>query len=289
MEVSFYPGCTAHSTGLEYTLSIKAVFDALKVKLNEIDDWNCCGAAAAHSMSNLLGLALPARNIAKAQMRDLPLAVPCAGCFNAIKRAQYALQHDPGMKKQLEEVVKFKYKDNLDVKLMHDVIFEYIGLNALKKQVKKPLKGLKTVSYYGCALVRNPKIVKMGDHENPMFLDAIVDALGGEVVDWSYKTDCCGASLVVTRTDLVRKLSQRLLSMAREAEADCIVTGCTMCQSNLDTRQEELKRDAGGKFNLPVLYFTELIGLALGHKDVKKWLGRHITDPIRVLRAKGLV
>jgi heterodisulfide reductase subunit B len=120
-------------------------------------------------------------------------------------------------------------------------------------------------------------------------MDRLLEVLGAEVLPWSYKTDCCGASLVVTRTDLVRKLSQRLLSMAREAEADCIVTGCTMCQSNLDTRQEELKRDAGGKFNLPVLYFTELMGLALGHKDVKKWLSRHITDPVRVLRAKGLV
>jgi len=113
--------------------------------------------------------------------------------------------------------------------------------------------------------------------------------LGAESLPWSYKTDCCGASLVMTRTDIVRKLTQRLLSMALEAEADCIVTGCSMCQANLDTRQEEIKKEGGGKYDLPVLYFTELMGLALGHKNVKRWLSRHVTDPFKVLSKKGLM
>jgi heterodisulfide reductase subunit B len=120
-------------------------------------------------------------------------------------------------------------------------------------------------------------------------MDQLMELLGAEPLPWSYKTDCCGASLVMTRTDIVRKLSQKLLSMAKEAEADCLVTGCPMCQANLDTRQEELEKEAGEKYDLPILYFTELMGLALGHKDVKKWLGRHITDPIKVLSAKGLM
>jgi heterodisulfide reductase subunit B len=113
--------------------------------------------------------------------------------------------------------------------------------------------------------------------------------LGAEALPWSYKTDCCGASLVMTRTDVVRKLCQRLLSVALEAEADCIVTGCSMCQANLDTRQAEIKKERGGHYALPILYFTELMGLALGHKDVKKWLGRHLTSPIGVLTQKGLI
>ncbi len=113
--------------------------------------------------------------------------------------------------------------------------------------------------------------------------------LGADPVPWSYKTDCCGASLVMTRTDIVKKLNDRLLSMAKEAEADCLVTGCPMCQANLDTRQVELEKETGKKFNLPILYFTELMGLALGHRDVKKWLGRHITNPIKILRGRGLI
>jgi len=120
-------------------------------------------------------------------------------------------------------------------------------------------------------------------------MERLMEVLGAEPIAWSYKTDCCGASLVMTRTDIIRKLTGRLLSMAEEAEADCIVTGCSMCQSNLDTRQEEIKKDGGGKHDIPVLYFSELMGLAFGHKDVKKWLGRHITSPMRVLNAKGLL
>ena len=113
--------------------------------------------------------------------------------------------------------------------------------------------------------------------------------LGADPIPWSYKTDCCGASLVMTRTDIVKKLTERLLSMAKEAEADCLVTGCPMCHANLDTRQGELEKETGKSYDLPILYFTELMGLALGHRDVKKWLGRHITDPMKVLSAKGLM
>jgi heterodisulfide reductase subunit B len=120
-------------------------------------------------------------------------------------------------------------------------------------------------------------------------MDHLMELLGAEPISWSYKTDCCGASLVMTRTDIVRKLSQKLLSMAKEAEADCLVTGCPMCQANLDTRQDELEKETKEKYDLPILYFTELMGLALGHKDVKKWLGRHIVDPIKILNSKGLV
>jgi heterodisulfide reductase subunit B len=120
-------------------------------------------------------------------------------------------------------------------------------------------------------------------------MDRLMKLLGADSVPWSYKTDCCGASLVMTRTDIVRRLSGKLLSMAKEVEADCLVTGCPMCHANLDTRQEELEKETGEKYNLPILYFTELIGLALGHRDVKKWFNRHITDPIKILSAKGLM
>jgi heterodisulfide reductase subunit B len=127
------------------------------------------------------------------------------------------------------------------------------------------------------------------EYENPQHMDHLMELLGAEAIPWSYKADCCGASLQLTRTDIVRRLSGKLLSMAKEAEADCLVTGCTMCHANLDTRQDELEKEVGENFNLPILYFTELLGLALGHKDTKKWLGRHITDPIKVLNSKGLM
>jgi len=284
MEVSYYPGCTDHSTGLEYGLSIHAVCDALGIKLNEIEDWNCCGAAAAHSMSNLLGLALPARNISKAQKRDLPLAVPCAGCFNAVKRAQNAMDNDPDMKKQLEDIIHFTYKGNLDVRLMHDVILNFVGLKEVERRIKKPLKGLKVVSYYGCALVRNPEIVKMGDHENPVFLDEIVKSLGGEAVDWSYKTDCCSADLALTHRKIGNEIADNIAAMSIEAGADCIMASCGLCQINLDMRQT-------GRINpkVPIFYFTELLGIAMDLPDRDRWWDKHVVNPRTLLEDKNLL
>ncbi len=152
-----------------------------------------------------------------------------------------------------------------------------------------PLSGLRVGCYYGCLSVRPPDITGVKSFEDPNHMDRLMDLLGAESIPWSYKTDCCGASLVMTRTDIVRKLSQRLLEMAREAEADCLVTGCTMCQANLDTRQEEIGKEFGQKYDIPIFYFTELMGLALGHQGVKRWFSRHLTDPIKLLRSKGLI
>ena len=284
MEVSFYPGCTAHSTGIEYSMSLHAVFNKLGIKLSEIDDWNCCGGAAAHSLSNLLGLALPARNIAKAQVRDLPLAIPCAGCFNAVKRAQYALSNDPDMRKKLEEIIGFKYRGDLDVKTMHDVVLEQVGLDKIKSYIKKPLSGLKVVSYYGCALVRDPKVVQMGDYENPMFLDDIVTVLGGEAQEWSYKTDCCGADLAMTHGKIAMEIADKISGMAIEAGADCIMVSCCLCQINLDLKQTGKK---GTK--IPVFYFTELMGIAMDLPGRDEWWGKHIVSPRAIMKFRNFL
>jgi len=183
----------------------------------------------------------------------------------------------------------FPCRGTIPIRYALDFFCEGSMLDELKKKRGQTVDGLKVVCYYGCLTVRPPKLTAVKDYENPQHMDRLMEMLDAEALPWSYKTDCCGASLVMTRTDIVRKLSQRLLSMAREAEADCIVTGCPMCQSNLDTRQEEIKKEGGGNHALPILYFTELMGLALGHKDVKKWLGRHVTDPSKMLSKKGLV
>jgi len=287
LEVSFFPGCTAHSTGLEYSLSLHAVFDRLGVKLSEIEDWNCCGGAAAHSMSHLLGLALPARNIAQAQKLDLPLAIPCAGCFNAVKRAQYALTNDPEVKDKLEEVIGFTYKGDLEVKPMHDVVLDMVGLEKVKSFVTRPLAGMKVASYYGCALVRNPKVVEMGDHENPMFLDEMVNALGGEATDWSYKVDCCGADLAMTHGKIAVDIADEITGWAIEAGADCLMCCCGLCQINLDMRQS-----GRNERKIPVFYFTELMGIAMelsGWEGRDVWWDKHIVNPRPLLRSRKLL
>lgn len=281
-EISYYPGCSLHGTAGEYDDSIRGVSNLLDIQLHELEDWTCCGASSAHCTDEELAIDLAARNLAIAEKSDRELLVPCVACYSRFKCAEKESKEHP-------EKIHFSYRGNVPIRYALDFFCEGPVLEEIKKKIKKPLSGLKVVCYYGCLTVRPPKVTGIKEYENPQHMDHLMELLGAEPIPWSYKADCCGASLVMTRTDIVRRLSGKLLSMAKEAEADCLVTGCPMCHANLDTRQEELNKEVGENFNLPVLYFTELIGLALGHKDAKKWLGHHITDPIKTLSAKGLV
>ena len=282
MEVSYYPGCTAHSTGMEYNQSTRAVLDALGVELRELDDWNCCGGASAHSVNDLLGLALPARNIAKAQNSDLPLAIPCTGCFSAMKKAEKVLSGDTEMKQKIEDLVGFKYNGKLKILAMIDFLLNTIGLDEIKKHIVKPLTGLKVVSYYGCALVRRPEIAEMGDHENPVFMDRLIEALGAEAVDWSYKTDCCGADLTFSHISIVKEMADRIGGMAAETGADCMVCHCGLCQINL----EQQTGNNGAK--VPTFYFSELMGIAMDLDDRQSWWGKHIVPCEKLLGSLNL-
>jgi heterodisulfide reductase subunit B len=258
------------------------VSSILGIQLHELEDWTCCGASSAHCTDEELAIDLAARNLAIAEKGHRDLLVPCVACYSRFKWAEKESKEHP-------EKIHFAYRGNVPIRYALDFFCEGPILEEIKKKIAKPLTGLKVVCYYGCLTVRPPKMTGIKEYENPQHMDHLMELLGVEAIPWSYKADCCGASLQLTRTDIVRRLSGKLLSMAKEAEADCLVTGCTMCHANLDTRQDELEKEVGGNFNLPVLYFTELMGLAFGHKEAKKWLGRHITDPIKVLNSKGLI
>lgn len=281
-EISYYPGCSLHGTASEYDDSIRGVTNILDIQLHELEDWTCCGASSAHCTDEELAIDLAARNLAIAERSDRDLLVPCVACYSRFKTAEKE-------RKEHSRKARFSYQGNVPIRYALDFFCEEPILEEVKKKRAKSLSGLKVVCYYGCLTVRPPQMTAIVEYENPLHMDRLMKLLGAEPIPWSYKTDCCGASLTLTRTDIVRKLSQRLLSMAKDAEADCIVTGCTMCQANLDTRQEEIEKETGEKYNLPILYFTELMGLALGHRNAKKWLSRHITDPIKVLSDKGLM
>jgi len=281
-EISYYPGCSLHGTAREYDESIRGVSELLGLQLHELEDWTCCGASSAHCTDEELAIDLAARNLAIAERGNRELLVPCVACYSRFKVAEEEVK---GHSKKL----RFPYQGNVPIRYSLDFFCDESILEEVKKKRVKPLSGLKVVCYYGCLTVRPPKLTGIRQYENPDHMDHLMEILGAEPIPWSYKTDCCGASLVLTRTDIVRKLSGKLLSMAKEAEADCLVTGCPMCQANLDTRQDELGKEVGDHLEIPILYFTELMGLAMGHKDAKKWLGHHITDPIKVLGAKGLV
>ena len=282
LRFSYYPGCSLHSTAIEYDLSTRAVFEAMGVDLVELPDWNCCGASSAHSLNEALSLCLPARNLALAQEQWGDLVAPCAACFNRLKSADHALRHDPERRAQIEEVVGFRYTGQVQVLPPLAVVDQQIGLERVGALVTRPLKGLRAVSYYGCLLVRPPEVVQFENPEHPRFMDRLLETLGAEPVDWSYTTDCCGGSLSLTRRDLAAHLVRGLVARAREAGAQAMVTACPLCQVNLEMRQDP------GEGPMPILYFTELMGLAMGLEGSRTWWGKHLIDPRPLLKSLDL-
>lgn len=283
MKVSFFPGCSLEGTAREYGESIEAVCEALGIELDEIPGWSCCGASSAHTSDEFLSVALPARNLFQAEKAGKNLVTPCAACFNRLKAAEKAITGDAKMD------VGIPLQGSITVLHLLEFLAREEFAERIVQQVRRPLKDLRVVSYYGCLIVRPPRITDADQYENPQSMDRIITQLGGESVFWPFKTECCGGSLVLTSLDIFRRLTGRLLDMAKETEADCIVTACPLCQSNLDTRQEEIGAVVEKHYELPVFYFTELMGLAFGLREADKWFRRHLVDPRPLLKARRLI
>ncbi|PIU57238.1 MAG: disulfide reductase [Chloroflexi bacterium CG07_land_8_20_14_0_80_51_10] len=279
MKVSYYPGCSLDGTAREYGESTEAAAKALGVELKELPDWNCCGSSSAHATNDELAVGLAARDLTIADKIGMDVTVPCAMCYQRLKVAE----------KELLKGVKGKYSGNIRIKHLVDLFWDDVGEKAIIGKVKKPLEGLNPVCYYGCLTARPPKVTDAKRPEDPQEMDKLLKSLGANVKNWSYKTDCCGGSLILSIPDAAHKLIQKLLDMAQEAGADCIVAGCPMCQSNLDSWQKAISQESGKEYNVPIFYFTELMGLAFGDPDVSKWLGRHNVDPRPLLKQKGFL
>jgi len=278
MRLAFYPGCSLEGMANDYGRSITAVFRALDIGLVEIKDWSCCGATAAHSLSEAMAVMLPARNLSEAEKMGLDIVSPCANCFNRLRSSQIMIQ-----KKLIH--VPWNVTGKSQVHEMSRFLAEPDMLDRITARVRKPLAGLKVVCYYGCQMVRPPRITGFTDYENPQTLDRIVAAIGARALDWSYKTTCCGASIGIGRRDIQESLTARLLDKARRTGAEAVVVSCPLCQANLDM----LQRHGTGP-TLPVFYFTELMrvafepGLAL-----PRWFRMHIADPVPLLIQKELL
>lgn len=277
MRYSYYPGCSLAAAAAEYDLSLRRVCAALDVELTELADWNCCGATPAARVSTALALALSARNLALAQRAGLDLMVPCAACYNRLRRAEHVLASEGPRRRNLEEMLNFRYTGEVKVVSAPEAVCR-VGLRAIAGRVQRPLEGLQVACYYGCLLVRPPEIVAFDDEESPVLLDKLMLALGATPVEWAYKTDCCGAGLALTRPETAQRLVDRLLAAAAEAGAEAVVTACNQCQINLETRR------AAASPPLPVFYFTELTGLAMGVPGTEDWFRRHLVDPLPLLR-----
>ncbi len=271
MKLGYYPGCSLEATAVEFGESTVALAEALGVDLVEIEDWNCCGASSGHTTDPDLGVALPARVVALAGEQGFEeVIVPCVGCFKMLKQAQYQLGRDPEKRKRIEGMLGKTFPETIRILHIPEFLARTEILEKIRAGVTSPPEGKRFVCYYGCVGFPT-EIMEIPDHENPWWMDRVVEAAGGTAVDWPGKVECCGGSLSLTRADIVENLVGRLNRWAREAGADAFVTACPLCGANLDMRQTEDP--------LPVLYVTELVGKALGVDQAPKWMKRHLLSP----------
>jgi len=288
MQVGYYPGCSLESTAKEFDLSIRAIFGEMDISLKEIPDWNCCGASPAHYLNEELAKALPYRNLVMAEAAGLERVLsPCPACYSHLRHVHEGVEKEPRLLERLQKITGKGYRKSVQSKHLLNFIKEDIGFDRLKHSMKTTLNKLKVVSYYGC-LTRLPG-VNLDDVENPVMMDEIVEVLGGEPLNWSHKTECCGASLSVTRTEIALRLVRAILEAAQERGADCIAVVCPLCQSNLDTRQNDINKAHGTNYHLPILYLSQLIGLTQRLGTTSLGLDRLIITPKALLLEKGII
>lgn len=286
MKYAYYNSCSLRSTGKEYDRSLRAVCDKLGIELAELKDWICCGATLAHNVSNLLALSLPMKNLAEVEKSGFDkLLVPCTACYSRFKIAQYEMENNAELKAEVEDVIEYKFKGKVQVLHPLEVLSQEDILEKLKQLVKKDLSHLKVVGYYGCLLLRPPKMIGFADnYEYPVTMDKILGAVGIKTLDWSFKTECCGGSLSITKPDIVIELSQRIFDNAKAVGAEAISVPCTFCHLNLDTRQGEIEKHYGLSYQLPIFYFTQLVALALGVPGNELLLKKHFVGTDGVLQ-----
>ncbi len=288
-EYSYFPGCSLEATAKEYDMSTREVCQALGIDLVEIEDWNCCGASAIRTLSRATSVALPVRSLAIAEKKDLDVVAPCSACFRKLRKADHVMKADSGLFGNVnrilkeEEGVEFSGKNR--IRHLADILANDVDPEDLKAKLVRPLEGLRVVPYYGCLIVKAPQFMEYEDPERPMVMDRVLESLGAEVVDFDLKTRCCGGPVVMTKEDVALKLTGDILLRAKELDADCVAVLCPMCHFNLDGKQSAVEKKLGESLDLPILYFTQLMGLALGLDSGRLGLRKNIVDTKRVVVA----
>ncbi|MEP0829505.1 MAG: CoB--CoM heterodisulfide reductase iron-sulfur subunit B family protein [bacterium] len=270
MNYLYFPGCSLKGTGRAYEDSILSVFKGLQLPLEELDDWNCCGATSYMAISEMKAFALSARNLALAQKQahsreNCGLVTPCAACYLVLIKTQKYLEEFPQIGDKIKAALKaanLDYGGKVRVRHPLDVLANDFGPEKLASFVKKPLKGLKVACYYGCQIVR--PYAEFDDQHNPTTMNRIMHALGAQTIDWPLKTRCCGGSLTGTIQEVGMRLSYILLREASRLGADVVATACPLCQFNLECYQKQMSREFEDAISIPVVYFSQLVGYAMG-------------------------
>jgi heterodisulfide reductase subunit B len=280
-KIALFPGCSLEGSSRNFDLSLRRVFAALGCALTELKDWNCCGATSAHAIDRRLYLSLNLRNLALAEAQGFEeILAPCAACYHRLAGANLELTQSPALLGELNRETGLNYRGRVKVRNALDFLTAILNSGKLAARVTHPLSGMKVACYYGCLNTRLPRAGCFDDRENPVSMDAIVRALGGRALDWSCKTECCGASMFISAESVSAKLVGNILKDAAARGAECIAGACPLCQNNLDTKQREIREALGLARPLPVLFITQLMGLAFGMSEKELGLGMNFT-PLR--------
>ncbi len=265
MRYAYYPGCSLEATGRPYEESVSAVAKALDIELVELEDWNCCGATAYMSINEVLSFSLSARNLCQAKKIGDTLVTACSACYTNLRKTSAYLTDFPEIKGKVDESLAeagIRYEGGVTTKHFLQTIVQDVGLEKVKSKVTNPLSGLRVAPYYGCQIARPYGIEDSTD--NPMMMDTLLSTLGATPTNYPMKTLCCGGSLMGIQKDVALRLCRNLLMCAQQYEAQCIAVTCPLCQMNLDAFQSSINKAYGTNFNIPILYFTQLMGMAFG-------------------------
>ena len=282
---TYFPGCSSsEGTAVAYGISTQSICSILGIELIELEDWNCCGSTPYGSTDELESICIAARDLALAEKTGLDLVTPCSSCYATLNRADSQIRQYPDLKSEVDDCLAaagLEYKGGVRVRHLFEVIYNDIGLKNIESKVVNPLTGLRVAPYYGCQLVRPEP--GFDNPNNPQSLDHLIASLGAEPVPFPLKDRCCGGSLIIPALDLALDLLHQLLESATSSGAQCAITVCPLCQTNLDAYQDMVNKKFKTKYNLPVLFFTQLIGLALGIEPKLLALDKNIISAERVL------
>jgi heterodisulfide reductase subunit B len=265
MPYTYYPGCSLESTSRAYDESLRKVFEMLKLELHELKDWNCCGATMYMSIDGPVASSISARNLALAETLGYDVVAPCSSCFTVLSKTQRLMRENEEIRMRIGEALApagLKYDLSLRIRHPLDILVNDVGVELIRLQVKRDLSSLRVANYYGCQIVRPER--GFDDRENPTTMDNLFEALGAVNVYFPMKVRCCGGMLMTTYPEVALKLVKELLECALENGAECIATTCPLCQINLEAYQGRVNAKFQTDFKIPVLFFTQLLGLALG-------------------------
>jgi len=278
MRLPYFPGCTLHSKAQNFDASARAAGEALEIHFDELPDWTCCGATFSMPADSAMGLAAPTRILAAAREAGKLLTL-CSFCYNTLKRTNHVILTDPERRTKVTNFIEQEYDGSVRTVHLLEVLRDEIGFEALAKRVVRTLAGLKVAPYYGCLLLRPAEEVAFDDPERPTILEHCLRSLGCTVVDFPHKTECCGSFVSVSDRHAAAECSARILETAAGLGAELLAVSCPLCQYNLDRNQGELRAARRRFAGLPVVYFSQLLALALGCDESCLHLDQHAVDP----------